>query len=471
MNFSHSTNVLFNDPNDDDYFTSYTNVNNIHTNMSPASVEPPPSAFDLSIYKMHSARMVVMEMGIAFFGIVFNLIVLISIREKESLLNSTINVVLANLCFANLVSAVFVKSIAVIYNGYAVAAALWEVNLAFCTIHTITFRATWAVFPYSIVVLCWHGLIHRVDRIFGKTPVDMDDEALDDSSRAAMARIGFQSTAPVGGPPPASSGIEKQFFTESDHDKASLRPPSMISGVMVKQSSIEVNTETEEMLPKKSSYLDDDEDEYNDGLTARQKIALGFIWLTSGVYSILSDQVLSKERFVPCTLRQELHEKMNMISLIAAIPLPILIGPILCPIIHVFLSFCSVCCKSFLKAKGCNNNAQHAEAPQPLDCKTICIEFSLIVIFISIFLVTYPTHMYVTEVYLASIETHFAFMAFKYCFGCLHLVALPIAILVVRSDIRRAATEVYLKKSSPSDNEITFEQLQTHIGIGVEPGT
>ncbi len=34
----------------------------------------------------------------------------------------------------------FVKSIAVIYNGYAVAATLWEVELAFCTIHTITFR-------------------------------------------------------------------------------------------------------------------------------------------------------------------------------------------------------------------------------------------------------------------------------------------------------------------------------------------
>ncbi len=34
----------------------------------------------------------------------------------------------------------FVKSIAVIYNGYAVAASLWEVELAFCSIHTITFR-------------------------------------------------------------------------------------------------------------------------------------------------------------------------------------------------------------------------------------------------------------------------------------------------------------------------------------------
>lgn len=65
--------------------------------------------------------MVVMEMSLAFFSILFNLVVLISIRERESLLNSTVNVILANLCAANLVSAVFVKSIAVVYNGYAVA--------------------------------------------------------------------------------------------------------------------------------------------------------------------------------------------------------------------------------------------------------------------------------------------------------------------------------------------------------------
>jgi len=68
------------------------------------------------------------------------------------------------------VSAVFVKSIAVIYNGYAVAATLWEVELAFCTVHTVAFRATWAVFPYSIVALCWLGLASRANIIFKGDP-------------------------------------------------------------------------------------------------------------------------------------------------------------------------------------------------------------------------------------------------------------------------------------------------------------
>ncbi len=148
-----------------------------------------PLDFALSPARMHSAHMVVMEMTLAFFGIVFNLVVLISVREKESLLNSTLNVILANLCFANLVSAVFVKSIAVVYNGYAVAMSLWKVELAFCTVHTVTFRATWAVFPYSIVVLCWLGLATRAEKIFGKKEGDEGEE----EEMASLARIGLRT--------------------------------------------------------------------------------------------------------------------------------------------------------------------------------------------------------------------------------------------------------------------------------------
>ena len=35
-------------------------------------------------------------------------------------------------------------------------------------------------------------------------------------------------------------------------------------------------------------------DDESEGLTAKQKSALGFIWLVSGVYSVLSEQILSK---------------------------------------------------------------------------------------------------------------------------------------------------------------------------------
>ena len=50
------------------------------------------------------AWLVFMEMSLALIGIILNLTVLISIKEKEALSNSTVTIVLANLCFANLVS-------------------------------------------------------------------------------------------------------------------------------------------------------------------------------------------------------------------------------------------------------------------------------------------------------------------------------------------------------------------------------
>lgn len=77
--------------------------------------------------------------------------------------------------------------------------------------------------------------------------------------------------------------------------------------------------------------------------------------------------------------------------------------------------------------------------------------------------------MYVTEEYMANVQSMFVFMSFKYCYGCLHLILLPFIILLVKKDIRQAAVATYVKTNT-EDDEITFEQLQEHVGIGVNPG-
>ncbi len=59
-------------------------------------------------------------------------------------------------------------------------------------------------------------------------------------------------------------------------------------------------------------------------------------------------------------------------------------------------------------------------------CSSVLADFGLLFSMTAVFLIVYPTHMYVAEMYLATTETHFLFMAFKYCFGCLHLVLLPL---------------------------------------------
>ena len=63
--------------------------------------------------------LVLLEMSLSLFGTVLNLIVLIPILEKEELMNSTLNILMANLSVANLTSTVFVKLVGVVYNGYA----------------------------------------------------------------------------------------------------------------------------------------------------------------------------------------------------------------------------------------------------------------------------------------------------------------------------------------------------------------
>jgi len=94
--------------------------------------------------------------------------------------------------------------------------------------------------------------------------------------------------------------------------------------------------------------------------------------------------------------------------------------------------------------------------------------------------------MYVVEVYLGNIKTQFAFMSFKYCFGCMHLVLSPILILVIRfvldffiavrfqllfrfrKDICKAAVDTYVKKSPNADQAVTYEEFQKNTGIGVQ---
>lgn len=65
--------------------------------------------------------LVCLEMGLSFFGIVANLLIVTTLRQEETLKGSTINYLLFNLCFSNLVISFLVKPISAIYVGYAVS--------------------------------------------------------------------------------------------------------------------------------------------------------------------------------------------------------------------------------------------------------------------------------------------------------------------------------------------------------------
>ena len=73
--------------------------------------------------------LVLLEMGLSFFGIVANLLIVTTLRQEESLKGSTINYLLFNLCFSNLVISFLVKPISAIYIGYAFSTGEADVSL------------------------------------------------------------------------------------------------------------------------------------------------------------------------------------------------------------------------------------------------------------------------------------------------------------------------------------------------------
>ena len=114
-----------------DYLSEYKlRVKIINMNFSQIVEEwiKEPMANYLAEERNQGAFLALVEMTLALIGTVLNLIVLIPIINS-SLRNSTIYLLMANLCFANLISAVFVKLIGVIYHGYAVATSRYIISL------------------------------------------------------------------------------------------------------------------------------------------------------------------------------------------------------------------------------------------------------------------------------------------------------------------------------------------------------
>ena len=102
--------------------------------------------------------LIVMEMALGVIGIFINLMVVSTVRSEDSLQEDTNNLLLANICFSNLVVSFLVKPISAIYVSYALSTGEWKVGLAFCSLYTLAFRTTWLVFPFTMVALCWNCL-------------------------------------------------------------------------------------------------------------------------------------------------------------------------------------------------------------------------------------------------------------------------------------------------------------------------
>ena len=130
--------------------------------------------------------MVLTDMSLSLFSVVLNLMVLNALREKDSLLSKTHNLVLANVCCSNLVSAVLVKSISIVHHGYSVIARVTQSNIAFCMVYTLGHRATWATLPWSISLLSWLRILHRLQNLKVSTKIGIRMNSFDTLSSLCL---------------------------------------------------------------------------------------------------------------------------------------------------------------------------------------------------------------------------------------------------------------------------------------------
>ena len=106
------------------------------------------------------------------------------------------------------------------------------------------FRATWAVFPYSIVVLCWHGLALRAQQIFKAKAKARRKMMEGSSSKMAMARQGYKAATIAVINPYDDDDRE----SSENHERISLKHTTKQSSIEVSQAShLELGDEATEV--------------------------------------------------------------------------------------------------------------------------------------------------------------------------------------------------------------------------------
>ena len=308
------------------------------------------------------------------------------------------------------------KSHLIVYINFS-----WDISIVFCTVYTVSSRLAWAVFPFTIVAICGVGLTKRGIKILTVWE---------------------------------NSKFRKKSSFRSMSNKSQGGSTSSLGSRASKSKSVEIVEDTEE-----------GEIGEGEGLTKIQKGALAFVWGASLIYACLTDKVLSKVQTdqVICSVREDLSDKFNILSVLMIIGLPILCL-IMWPLGHLLLDLLS--CVKGIVIMSANPTSGEPEANCcGGDDSDTCIETILVFGFTVIFLVVYPTSMLITEFYFSTIETMFPFMLLKYCLGSMHLVLSPACVLIIKRDIRKASKDIYMKRVAKVEEtaDITIKELQERL--------
>ena len=179
--------------------------------------------------------------------------------------------------------------------------------------------------------------------------------------------------------------------------------PSISGSLVSSKRESEPGVTSERRLSRDILSLDsEDEDRLHPGLRMVDKVTLGTIWVLSFLYSLLTEQVISKKVDLPCGISHSLEDTFQFASVILAILVPFILGPVLVTIVHLLISAANV----VLKVSPVSEETKSQEKSN-----IVCI-LSLTVVF----LFTYILSMIVSEVYV-DLSNVFYFVLVKYIAG------------------------------------------------------
>ena len=321
--------------------------------------------------------LVVMEMTIGVVGIFLNLMVVSSVRSEDSLQESTRNLLLANICFSNLVVSFLVKPISAIYVSYALSTGEWRVGLAFCTLYTLSYRTTWLVYPFTILALCWHSV------------------------------TGLFSCCRVGGQQQQGHGNSTTTINTKQGSTVRLEL----------QESIEEDLEF--VKAKKAMAFP----------TIRQKSLLFFIWIVSTLYGLAAcfpDKLFGASQgpsLAPptglqsdlsfCPVRSAPGDVLDRITIYLSIYIPTILGPLLT------LLLCVV-------------SLPFAQCRQSSSSPSSCWSSALLPCLIFLHISNYYINLFLAD----SQESDFHFLLVKYGLGFSFIILSPLLIIATQDDIR-----------------------------------
>ena len=179
--------------------------------------------------------------------------------------------------------------------------------------------------------------------------------------------------------------------------------PSVSGSLVSSKRESDLGVTSERRLSRDILSVDaEDEDRLHPGLRMIDKVTLGAIWGFSFLYSVLTEQVLSKKVDLPCNISHDLEDKFQLASAYLAILVPFILGPVLITIIHCIISVANV----VLQVSPVSEEIRRQEKSH-----VICI-LSLT----AVFLFTYILSMIVSEVYV-DLSNVFYFVLVKYIAG------------------------------------------------------